>query len=521
MTPRSIPARASALVAAALTTALTLVAAPAGAAPHAHPAASSGGVAASPAVRSLLASSSRWDAAVSNPRRDGFYPTHGSSVVDALHYGLDLTWRRSTRTLIGHETLVFRAARSTGRFSLELEQALDVRRARLDGHPVRVAHVGHRVWFRTPVVRGSRHVLTLRYAGQPHPVQAPTRRGDFSTVGLTTTPAGAVWTMQEPFGAYTWYVVNDQPADKAFYDFRINAPRGWVGIANGALLGRHREAGRTVTRFHLGVPSASYLTTLAVGAYRHTVLHTLPHLPIHLWTEKGKRWELRRMRYVPTAVRFLQRQVGRYPFRTLGMVAVPSNSAMETETIPTMGDDKYVLNQDNIVHELAHQWYGDTVTPSDWSDVWMNEGMAMYLAEGRWQSQYFGFPLREELRYWAQRAPSWRASYGAPAAYDRRDFAEVNVYAIPALMWDMLRQRLGNHRFDRLITAWPATHRYASSSRAGLAAWWSRRTGQDLRPFFHRWLLAEQEPRWHAPASRGTSPSRAHVPALRPGHPPH
>ncbi|HET7430292.1 MAG TPA: M1 family aminopeptidase [Nocardioides sp.] len=499
---RSTLGPTSALVAATLTAALALTTVPAGAATSrtlraAHRSAAPGETRATRAARDLVASSSRWDAALSRPRRDDFYPSHGSRVVDALHYGLDLTWHRSTRRLVGHETVVLRAAHSARRFSLELEHGLDVRRARLDGRPVHVSHVGHRVRFRAPLTAGTRHVVTIGYAGHPHPVAAPTRRGDFSTVGLTTTGNGSIWTMQEPFGAYTWYAVDDQPADKAFYDFRISAPGSWVGIANGALLRRYHRHGRTITRFHLGVPSASYLTTLAVGAYRHTVLHALPHLPIHLWTEKGKAWELHRMRFVPKAVRFLQHQVGRYPFGTLGMVAVPSNSAMETETIPTMGDNKFVLTQDNIVHELAHQWYGDTVTPSDWSDVWMNEGMALYLAEGRWQSQHFGFALRKELHSWAQQAPSWRREWGAPAAYDRRDFAEINVYAIPALMWDMLRERVGHHRFDRLIAQWPADRRHASSSRADLAAWWSRHTGQDLGHFFHKWLLAKREPSWH------------------------
>jgi cation:H+ antiporter len=66
---------------------------------------------------------------------------------------------------------------------------------------------------------------------------------------------------------------------------------------------------------------------------------------------------------------------------------------METETMVTMGTRGTVLNQDNVVHEIAHQWYGDTVTPRDWSDVWMNEGMAFYLAEGRWTAHHDGVRL--------------------------------------------------------------------------------------------------------------------------------
>jgi aminopeptidase N len=311
-------------------------------------------------------------------------------------------------------------------------------------------------------------------------------------------PDGSAWTMQEPFGAYTWYAVNDTPADKAFYDFRVRTPHGLVGIANGRLVSRRQVGGDTVTRWHLAAPCASYLTTLAIGDYVHHVAHGVKGLPIDLWTHRGRPHELKVLRYAPHAVRFLQRQVGRYPFSTLGIVAVPGASAMETETMVTMGTRGGVLTRDNVVHEIAHQWYGDTVTPRDWSDLWMNEGMAFYLAEGRWTARAESVSLDDELAVWAPYAATYRDLSGPPAAYDPSDFGELNVYLIPALMWDTLSKRIGRQRFDTLIRQWPATHRHASASRAAVVRWWSHRTHRDLAPFFHRWLLAKKEPPWHA-----------------------
>jgi aminopeptidase N len=328
-------------------------------------------------------------------------------------------------------------------------------------------------------------------------VPAPTQRGDFSTLGFTAMPDGSVWTMQEPFGAYTWYAVDDTPADKAYYDFRITAPAHMVGVANGRLVSRKVVAGRTHTHWRLAAPCSSYLTTLAIGDYVHHVLHGVKGLPIDLWTHRGNARELKVLSYATHAVRFLKRQVGPYPFSTLGIVAVPSNSAMETETMVTMGTQQGVLTKDNVVHELAHQWYGDTVTPRDWSDLWMNEGMAFYLAEGRWTSQEEGISLADDLSFWASQAALYRRQEGPPAAYDPSDFGEINVYALPALMWDTLRHRLGAHEFDTLIKRWPASHRHASSSRADLVRWWSRQTHQHLSGFFHAWLLGKKEPAWH------------------------
>jgi aminopeptidase N len=440
----------------------------------------------------------RWAGAISRLHRDTTYPAHGGTVVDALHYGLKLRWAPATKTLTGHETLTFRAARSATRFSVELLNSLAVSSARVNGTSTIPKHSNDHVTFAVPVQRGSRYVLRLTYAGVPHPVAAPTHRSDFSTLGFTPMPDGSAWTMQEPFGAYTWYAVNDTPADKAYYDFTVTAPSGMVGVANGALKSRTHVGSSTITRWHLGAPCASYLTTLAIGDYVHHVLRGVKGLPIDLWTHRGNRKELRILGYAPKAVHFLQHQVGRYPFSTLGIVAVPMASAMETQTMVTMGNRGGVLNRDNVVHEIAHQWYGDTVTPRDWSDLWMNEGMALYLAEIRWWAHSHHTSTSSLLANFDNIAPEVRREFGAPAAYDARDFGEINVYAIPALMWDMLRQRVGTARFDTLIREWPATHRHASSSRGGLIRWWSRHTDQDLTHFFRRWLLATKEPHWHA-----------------------
>ncbi|MGC4110053.1 MAG: M1 family metallopeptidase [Nocardioides sp.] len=442
--------------------------------------------------------SARWSAAVSSLHRDTMYPQHGGVVVDALHYGLKLRWQPGTSTLTGHETVTFRAARSASSFTLELLNSLAVSSATLDGTAVTPTHHGSRIRFDSPVKRGTRYVLTLTYAGVPHPVAAPTHRTDFSTLGFTPMPDGSAWTMQEPFGAYTWYAVNDTPADKAFYDFTITAPKGMVGIANGTLRSRRTSGNTTVTRWHLDAPCSSYLTTVAIGDYVHHVARGAAGLPVDLWTQPGKPHQLKVLRYAARAVSFLRRQVGRYPFSTLGIVAVPSNSAMETETMVTMGTKGGVLTHDNVVHEIAHQWYGDTVTPRDWSDLWMNEGMAYYLAEGRWTAHDQHESLDDDFGQSAFYAGFSRRQSGPPAAYDPGDFGEINVYLIPALMWDMLSKKIGQQRFDTLIHQWPAQHRHASSSRAEVIRWWSRKTDRHLAPFFHRWLLAKKEPAWHA-----------------------
>jgi aminopeptidase N len=439
-----------------------------------------------------------YDAAVSEPSEDSVYPSVGDPGVDALHYALDLSWDAQAARLRANETVLFRATKSADHVQLDLARQLFVQHVWLDGEAVSFRHDTKDLVVSASVRADTRHVLQVSYAGVPEPVTAPTDRADFSTTGWTVARDGTVWTMQEPYGAYSWYAVNDQPSDKAFYDVTIHAPQGQVGVSNGELLSRKVVDGRTVTRWHLPEPAASYLITIAIGRFTETT-DTGPHgLPISYWTPTGRPEILRRVRYTPKAVAYLEGLVGRYPFPSLGVLVVPATSAMETQSMVTLGTNAYTLSGDVIVHEIAHQWYGDTVTCADWSDLWMNEGMATYLAEVNWTADHTGRLNEEILRRFAAYAGPLRAQYGPPTDYRPGTFGEGNVYYIPALMWDTIRQQVGDDEFWSLATRWLRTHRFSSQDRDTLAAWWSKASGGNLTPVFDAWLEGPHQPTWQA-----------------------
>ena len=276
----------------------------------------------------------------------------------------------------------------------------------LDGRSVPFTHPGKDLVVDAPVTAGDRHVLQLTYSGTPEPVVAPTDRGDFSTTGWTTTDDGSVWTMQEPYGAYSWYAVNDQPSDKAFYDLTIDAPKAMVGVANGSLVSRRTVGDRTVTHWHLPEPAASYLITIAIGHYTETQ-DTGPHgLPISYWTPSDRPGLVNGLRYTPRGDRLPGGQGRALPVPD---ARGPGGARRAARWRPSRwsrsGCGSYNLSRDVLVHELAHQWYGDEVTPDDWSDLWMNEGMATYLAEANWTADHSPAPRTSILRGWSRSAP--------------------------------------------------------------------------------------------------------------------
>jgi len=437
---------------------------------------------------------------------DSVYPSVGSPGVDVRSYGLDLRWEPGSRTLRGTARVTLVPARD-GRFRLDLSGRLHVDRvdvtARATGAPVTAtaSHRGRYLDVTAPqLVGGSTYDLRVSYHGRPATTPAPTSREDLGGLGWHTARDGQVWAMQEPWGAFTWYPVNDHPSDKATYRVRLDVPRRWVGVSNGRLVSRRVQHGRTVTRFASSDPVASYLMTVAIGPYRRAT-QTGPHgLPLTYWVPRDHPEYLAPLRATPSAIAWLESRLGPYPFDRAGVVVTPSDSAMETQTLVTFGARNYRLGarevRQTVVHELAHHWYGDTVTPDDWSDVWMNEGTAMYL-EARYSAAQGWKSWPAWLRTFDADDALWRQVFGPPGDYDPREFAQINVYYCAARMLVRLRDRLGAATFDDLLRRWPQEHRDTVQDRQSYVAWLAATSGQDpvaLKAFFDEWLTSPTSP---------------------------
>jgi aminopeptidase N len=430
--------------------------------------------------------------AENEPREDSLYPEVGDPGVDALHYDLSLAWSPQTDTLDATEVLTFRSTEDDDDFQLDFGEPLEISSVELDGSEVDYEHAGKDLVVQAPVREDQRYELTVVYSGTPEPVDVPVQRSDFSETGFTITDDHEVWTMQEPWGAYSWYAVNDHPSDKALYDFTLSVPSPWMGIANGDLTSTEEEGGTVTTRWHLAEPAASYLTTLAFGEYDMTELAGPRDIPIRIFTPAGSPKPAGPM-ISPEAMEWLEQYLGPYPFDTFGIVVVDSSSGMETQTMVTLGNSDYTLSEEVVVHELVHQWYGDTVTPDDWRDVWMNEGMAMYL-QGMWEAEQAGITVDEQMDQWAEFEDDEREFAGPPADYDRDKWGSGNIYYSPALMWHELRQRIGDKRFFDVVRDWPEEQENRSSNREAMFDFFEKHTGEELSAFFDAWLLGRQTP---------------------------
>jgi aminopeptidase N len=300
--------------------------------------------------------------------------------------------------------------------------------------------------------------------------------------------------MQEPYGAYTWYPANDQPSDKALYDVAVTVPAGWSAIAAGTPAG---VSGRTFS-YHSADPMATYLQTLAVGRYTK-VTATGPHgLPLTYWYRPGvDEAKLPSLKKSPQFLSFLESRFGPYPFPSAGIVLVDSASGMETQQMITMGGKIKTFDagsfEADLLHEYAHQWFGDAVTPSDWDDLWLNEGWAMY-AQLLWQQQREKFSDANLENYLRETDAKLRKELGPPAHPRADSFAESNVYLCPAGMLKELNDALGDTRFFALGRAWVQTQRGTQQNRASFTAFVNKQTGRDFTKLINAWLDSPTTP---------------------------
>ena len=220
----------------------------------------------------------------------------------------------------------------------------------------------------------------------PRPIR-PHRRGP-------VLPPGAGWTnwgrtsyvVSEPVGACTWYPVNDEPTDKASYRIAVTVDKPYTVVGNGVPvsvtdLGR---AGRFV--WEQAQPMASYLAIIDIDQYRLEQRQAangvvIPHLLRPTTPRPTRSRPCARRRHDG----LFEELVGPYPFDGYGSVMVrdPSLSyALETQAMSTFQKDN--VDEATVVHELAHQWFGDAVTVAEWRDLWLAEGFATY-PEFLWQ----------------------------------------------------------------------------------------------------------------------------------------
>ncbi|GAA5018911.1 M1 family metallopeptidase [Kitasatospora paranensis] len=427
---------------------------------------------------------------------DPYYPTYGNGGYDVSHYDIRLKYQPATDRLEGTTTILATATQDLSRFDLDF--ALGVTEVLVDGLPARYAATGEQeleITPAAPLAQGHRATIVVRYAGTPSTV---------SRYGFTAwlrTPDGGV-AAGEPEAAWWWFPSNDHPADKATFDVSVLVPDGTQAISNGDLVSQSSRLGWTRWNWREDRPQATYLATLALGRFditRSTSAGGLPVLNAYS-RDLGPNDGAARASVERTGelADWLAGWFGPYPFGSVGgyVPNVPTGYALENQTRVFYSPRQFSRgsNTSVVVHELAHQWFGDTVSVRHWSDIWLNEGFATY-AQWLW-SEHEGEGTAQELADWVYSShaaddPFWTVKPGDPGPEHQFDAA---VYDRGALALQALRVQVGDDAFLRILKGWPAEHRYGNASVTDFRQYAERISGRSLTGLFRTWLDTPAKP---------------------------
>ncbi|AQZ66259.1 putative metallopeptidase [[Actinomadura] parvosata subsp. kistnae] len=422
---------------------------------------------------------------------DPYFPGQGNGGYDTRHYDLTLDYDPASGRLSGRAAISAQATQALSRFNLDLADTLTVRSVTVDGRPASFTQSGSEL-----VVTPARTLhdrrgfsVVVRYDGTPAHVLDP----DGSMDGWIKTGDG-VYNANEPQGALTWYPGNHHMTDKATYRFTVTVPADRVAVANGDLVRRTSKGGRATYEWNAREPMASYLATVSIGTFDLTDRRVGRYRVTTAVDPQARGDATGFAERHPPVLDYFGELFGRYPYSSTGGIvdnAPEVGYALETQTRPLY---PRVPSESLLAHELAHQWFGDSVTPTLWRDIWLNEGFATY-AEWLWADKLGTRTVQAAFdEAYARPADDefWQTPTADPGGPE--NLFHDPVYDRGAMTLHALRGATGDAAFFAILRAWAREHRYGNADTAAFISLAERVSGKDLGALFDAWLFKPGKP---------------------------
>lgn len=460
---------------------------------------------------------------------DSLFSGIGNTGYDALNYDVDLQYFEDG-TVSATTTMTASASAPLRSFSLDFEGML-VDSVTVNGEATTFSRIvdPSAISFKllitpvTPVPAGE-FTVEVKYSGTPTTHVDP----DGSFEGWVPTPDGAT-ALGQPVGTMTWIPSNNTPADKATYDFAFTIPTKINGqdaaaVGNGELISHDaNDDGTTTWVWKQQRQMSTMATMVSIGNY------VMYESEVELTSgQMIPEWSFVDVSITPTIqntintrrgqlegiIQFLETKYGPYPGGSTGIVVDVTNLGYALETQDRSYFERNV-SESTLVHELAHQWFGDAVTPRDWNSIWVSEGMATYASNMYSQEVNGGTStLDNQHSAWQQTAATssrWATPTGAMT--DPADLFNWQVYNRGAMTYEALKQALTPEVFDELLIEWNARNTGTSQTTTEFRALAEELSGKDLEAFFQDWIFDADKPAWPVTwdLSLGSNPATGEV----------
>lgn len=431
----------------------------------------------------------------SAPVIDPYLPTAGNFGYRVSRYELELEYKVAINRLAGTATVTTVTLAELQTFSLDLSSALSVAKVTVNGKRPKHFRTDRDKLHITLAERlpaGAAMTVAVRYSGTPRPKRTP-----WGEVGFEELTEGALVAGQ-PNGASSWFPCDDHPSAKASFRIQIATESAYLTLANGKLLSRRARAGMTTWTYEQSEPTSTYLITLQVGPYTRRRMakngvEIFSVLPDRLRREFDHDFGRQ-----PQMMKLFVKLFGPYPLADGYTVVVTDDDLeipLEAQGISIFGAnhcDGRRGSERLVAHELAHQWFGNSVTAQRWRHIWLHEGFACY-AEWLWSDHCGERSADDWARHYHRRLVDSPQDL-VLADPGPQDMFDDRVYKRGALALHTLRRRIGDDSFFALLREWTSRYRHASVVTDDFIALAAQYTEDSLRPLWAAWLYSAEVP---------------------------
>lgn len=421
--------------------------------------------------------------------------------IDVVHYSFALEVNDDNNNIRGTADILVSFRQDAQSFTFDLVKknatgkGMTVASVKENGNPIHFTQDSDQLVLHTAGRSGSQHTYNIRYEGIPADglIIANNKYGHRGFFGDN-------W----PNRAHNWLPCVDHPSDKATVEFIVTAPDHYQVVANGALqedktLPDHRR----LTHWKESAPLSPKV--MVVGIADFAIDHPGDALGIPVWNyvyPENKETGFHDYAFALQILPFYISHIGPYPFEKCGNVQSKTRFGGLENASAIFYFENSVGSpgvESLMAHEIAHQWFGDAATETQWQHLWLSEGFATYMTHCYLENKYGADTLRTGMKKDREKLITFEKRRLTPIVDTtiKKDYMQLlnpNSYEKGGWVLHMLRRRIGDKLFWEGISTYYATYRNKNASSADFEAIIEKVSGQDLHAFFQQWLYTPGHP---------------------------